>query len=201
MKRIKKIGVSASALLVIFLLLGIATVTNNYTSSNAGYQILEAWSPSPNTFGQTSIPMAGRSYLEQPVYQTPLQKAFTPKDVQFYINTIFIPQSMPGDIQLPDNRIRSYEGKFGPYNFDPREELRVKICSQNRYQSDSPACEELGNLALINGYVVFGYANKYDEYIGYMPRTQYTAYYEVYSKTGMFLAKSNTAHIRLSPTD
>ena len=201
MKRIKKVGVSVGALMVIFLLLGIATVTDDYVSSNTGYQIIESWAPSSGIFGQTAIPMAGRAYVEQPAYESPLKKAFTPKDVQFYINTIFIPQSMVGDIQLPDNRIRSYEGKFGPYQYDPRTELRVKICSQNRYQSDPPACEELGNLALVNGYVVFGYANMHDEYIGYMPRTQYTAYFEVFSQDGTFLAKSNTAHIRLSPTD
>ena len=91
MKRIKKVGVSLGALMIIFLLLGIASVTDDYVSSNTGYQIMEGWSPSPGIFGQTAIPTAGRAYLEQPAYQTPLQKAFTPKEVQFYLNSIFIP--------------------------------------------------------------------------------------------------------------
>lgn len=205
MKRLKKVGVSASALIIIFLLLGVASVTNNFTQRNTGAQIIEPWLPTPGLFGGKSTAVGGASQFLKPnqpwLPQDSEAEALKPKYIQFFVNGIMIPEVLRGEIQLPDNKIRTYEGKFGPYPYNPSQNLIIKICSQNRYESDAPSCEQITSVAWIENNVVFGYANKYDEYIGYYPRRQYNAYYEVFDKDGKLLAKSNTAKIRLTYTD
>ncbi len=206
MERIKKVGVSVAALLMIFVLLGIAATTGNFLEKRTGYQIITPWTPPAGIFGQKSIsiPSAGQAglmpYTEQPT-QTAAEKALTPEDMQYYVNGIFIPKPMIGEIQLSKDIMRTYEGKFGPYPFNPMESLVIKICSQNIYESDPPTCEQIISTSFINQYIVFGYANDYDEYIGYYPREKFTTYFEVYTKDGKFLKKSNVGKVRMVYSD
>ena len=203
MERIKKVGVSLSALVLIFLLLGMASTLNNFSMTRTGGQIIEPWMPSPGMFQQTNVPVAGQAgQLPKPVqpWLPTTAEPLVPQDVQFFINGIMIPKMSTGEIQLRDDKIRTYEGKFGPYPYNPSQNLIIKICSQNRYASDAPTCEQITSVAFIENYVVFGYANEHDEYIGYYPRRQYTAYYEVLAKNGQVLAKSNSGKVRLMYT-
>lgn len=197
MERIKKVGVSAGALIIIFVLLSVASVTHNMNKTGA--QVIEPWTPIPGMFGGTKASVGQAiSYPQQIETKSSQDQALTPKNIQYYINGIMIPKVSAGEIQLKDDKIRTYEGKFGPYPYSPVQNLVIKICAQNRYESDAPTCEQITSVAFIDGYVVFGYANKPDEYIGYYPRRQFTTYFEVYSKDGTLLSKSNTGKVRLS---
>ncbi len=201
MQRVKKVGVTSGALIVIILLLGIASTSDSFLGKRTGQQIIEAWEPIPGLFGTQQIVSVGQAGTLPGVYELPMQtevqKALMPNDIQFYVQGIFTPSTMYGEIQLYDDIIRTYEGKFGPYPYDPVENLVIKMCAQNQYESDPPTCEQIITTAFIEGYVVFGYANKYDEYIGYYPRDKYTAFFEIYTKDGEFLSKSNVAKVRL----
>jgi len=207
MERIKKAGVSLGALVVIFLLLGIASMTNNFSMKRTGGQIIEPWNPTQGMFQQTYVPIAGQAgqlpRAVQPWLATEPSTeaaALTPQETQFFINGIMIPGISVGEIQIPDDKIRTYEGKFGPYPYNPTQNILIKICSQNQYESDAPTCEQITSVAWVENYVVFGYANEHDEYIGYYPRRRYTAYYEVLTKDGQELAKSNVGRVMLTYT-
>lgn len=203
MKRLKKVGVSLSALILIFLLLGVASTTNNYSAKRTGFQIIEPWTPSPGLFKQISVPLGkaaefqipGQPWLDE---KNTEEESLTPKNVQYFINGILVPKMSIGEIQLRDDKIRTYEGKFGPYPYNPSQNILIKICAQNKYESDPPTCEQLTSISYIDKYVVFGYANKHDEYIGYYPRRQFTTYFEVYSNDGKLLSKSNVGKVRLT---
>ena len=202
MERIKKVGVSASALVIIFLLLGVASMTTNFSMKRTGGQVIEPLVPVPGMFKQQTVPIAGKAgqmpSAVQPWLPPTGEEALKPANIQFFINGIMIPAVSAGEIQLRDDKIRTYEGKFGPYPYNPSQNLLIKICSQNRYESDAPTCEQITSTAFIENYMVFGYANEPDEYIGYYPRKPtYTAYYEVLNKDGQVLAKSNVGSVRL----
>ena len=200
MERIKKAGVGLSALITIFLLLGVASTMNSFSQRRTGEQVIEPWQPAQGLFGSNTVPAIGQATQYPGTIQPWLsakEEPLRPKEVQFFVQGTMIPKMTTGELQLYDDKIRSYEGKFGPYAFNPLQDLQIRLCSQNRYETDAPTCEKVTSTAYINGYVVFGYANKPDEYIGYYPRRKYTAYYEVLTKDGRVIARSNTAHIRL----
>jgi hypothetical protein len=154
-------------------------------------------------FKQTSVPVGKAAQFQIPGQpwlddKSDVERALTPQSVQFYINGIFVPQISLSEIQLREDKIRTYEGKFGPYPYNPSDNIIIKICSQNRFESDSPTCEQITSISYIENYVVFGYANKHDEYIGYYPRRNFVAYYEIFTKEGQFLARSNKGKVMLT---
>lgn len=147
---------------------------------------------------------AGQAY-EQPILtpQPTLTEGQMPKDsliptdIQFYVNRIPVYGPMQtAFIPLYEDDLKTFSGKFGPYPFDPRKFIGVKLCSFPKTFPDMLNCESV-SLNYANGYAHFARGYPCDEYIARQALKNYGALYYVVSPAYGNLAQSPSVMIKV----
>ena len=124
-----------------------------------------------------------------------------PTDIQFYVDRIPVYAPMQTSfIPLYYDDMKTFSGKFGPYPFDPRNFIGVKLCSFPKTFPDMLNCETV-SLNYANGYVHFARGYDPDEYIGRQALKNYGALYYIVSSEYGNIAQSPAAMIKVIEHD
>lgn len=127
----------------------------------------------------------------------PAGESFVPDKVAFWVNQIQVPpysESFYDFIPLKETKLKTFSGTFGPYAIDPRQDLRVDLCSELYKVPSAPACQPV-QLSFQDAYASFAVGLAYDEFIGGMAAKDYLAYYKIFYD-GNHIATSNKAVVR-----
>jgi len=183
---------------------GFVLMLSGILSVNTGMPILVQMNevewftlPSTMTYGQA---------YEQPIYEMPSAQgtiptsALEPAEIDFYVNKLIIPQVMASAFIPIRNDINTYSGRFGPYSFDPRQQIAVKLCSFPTTNAQMINCETVP-LNYANNYVYFARGYAEDEYIARQALKNFGALYFIISPEQGTIAQSNTAIIKLLEYD
>jgi len=175
-----------------------------YTTTTAQFVLMPL-----EDFGVWDLPSKTGQAYDQPVYtpQPGLEQgeiakdSLIPAEIQFYVNTIPVYGPMPSAfIPIYQDDMKTFSGKFGPYDFDPREFIGAKLCSYPKNFPDMLNCESV-NLNYANNYVSFARGYDYDEYIGRQALKNYGAVYFIISPAYGNIAQSPNAIIKLVEHD
>ncbi|MBN1644469.1 hypothetical protein JW851_00315 [Candidatus Woesearchaeota archaeon] len=158
---------------------------------------------------ETSQMFSTGQAFEQPTLtvQPQLQEGEMPKDslipadIQLYVNRIPVAANFQSAfIPIYHDDMKTFSGKFGPYDFDPRQFIGAKLCSFPKTFPDMLNCETVA-LNYANGYVHFARGYMHDEYIGRQALKNYGAVYFIVSPTYGNIAQSPTAIIKVVEHD
>jgi hypothetical protein len=120
-----------------------------------------------------------------------------PTEAEFYVNRIMVPPEMiTAFIPMKKWDLNTFSGRFGPYDFDPRQYIGVKLCSYPKNFPNMLSCETVStNFA--NGYVHFARGYAEDEFIARQALKNFGAIYFIVSPAYGNIAQSNPAILKL----
>lgn len=151
----------------------------------------------------------GQAFEQQPILtpqpvlpsgEMPIN-SLIPTDIQLYVNKIPIVANFQSSfIPIYYDDMKTFSGKFGPYNTDPRSFIGVQLCTFPKSFPDMLNCEAVP-LNYANGYVNFARGYNYDEFIARQALKNYGVVYFIVSPTYGNLAQSSTAMIKVIEHD
>jgi hypothetical protein len=158
-------------------------------------------------FGLFETLTIGQAF-EQPTLTQPIvtegavmKSSLEPAQKILYVNKIPLYGPMFSSfIPINYNDMKTFSGKFGPYNVDPRKHIEVKLCTFPKSFPDMLNCETV-ELNYANGYVQFARGYKYDEFIARQALKNYGALYFIVSPIYGNIAQSPTAMIKVIEHD
>ncbi|RJQ22534.1 hypothetical protein C4580_00595 [Candidatus Woesearchaeota archaeon] len=160
-------------------------------------QQTEQPSPRIDVSPETGTPTPRAPEIEPKQPGIPASEVF-PQEVNFWVNNILVPSNQDYDsgrfIRVEDDDIKTFAGSFGPYFDDPRDHLRVELCSELSRGIGAISCE-IVPLNFGDRYVSFAKGYVFDEYIGGTAAKDYYAYYIVYVGDTK-VAQSNRGAVR-----
>lgn len=158
-------------------------------------------------FGLFETATIGQAF-EQPTILTPtvkegsvMKSSLEPTEKILYVNNIPIYGPMFASfIPIYSDDMKTFAGKFGPYNIDPRSHIEVKLCTFPKSFPDMLNCETV-ELNYANSYVQFARGYDYDEFIARQALKNYGVVYFIVSPAYGNIAQSPTAIIKVIEHD
>lgn len=149
----------------------------------------------------------GQAY-EQPTIVTPtvtegsvMKSSLEPAQKILYVNNIPIYGPMFSSfIPIYYDDMKTFSGKFGPYNVDPRKHIEVKLCTFPKSFPDMLNCETV-ELNYAGGYVQFARGYNYDEFIARQALKNYGVLYFIVSPTYGNIAQSPSVMVKVIEHD
>ncbi|MBD3361987.1 hypothetical protein GF358_04325 [Candidatus Woesearchaeota archaeon] len=124
-----------------------------------------------------------------------------PSETILYVNKIPVATNFQSNfIPIYYDDMKTFSGKFGPYNMDPRAFIGVQLCTYPKSFPDMLNCESVP-LNYANKYVSFARGYAYDEYIARQALKNYGVVYFVISPSYGNIAQSPTAIIKVIEHD
>lgn len=188
--------------LTIVAFFAVVIIFQSVPSEPAGAAIKQPWAiyvPNAIDIRNLIIPNLGLA-IERPAMPgaPPEEAKYMPSQMEFYVDSIIVPPVQSYDfLPLPQDDMRTFSGKFGPYPEDYRNMLYVELCSFVLSQPEMFACEKIRDTNFRQGYITFARGYDFDEYIAGLAMRNFGAYYEVKSPEFGTIAKSNVARINL----
>lgn len=151
---------------------------------------------------------AGQAY-EQPILTPPTLPAegeiskeeLIPEIMYLYINKIpIVGQMYTSFIPIYYDDMKTFSGRFGPYDFDARPYIEVKLCSFPKTFPDMLNCETV-ELNYANNFASFARGYNYDEFIARQALKNYGVVYFILSPIYGNIAQSPTGIVKLIEHD
>ena len=188
--------------LTVIAFFAVVIIFQSLPSAPAGAAIKQPWAiyvPNAIDIRNLIIPSLGVA-IERPAMpgMPPEEAKYIPSQMYFFVDSIIVPEVQAYNfLPLPQDDMRTFSGKFGPYPEDYSDLLTVELCSFVSSQPEMIACEKVRDLNYIDGYITFARGYDWDEYIGGMAMRNFGAFYRVKSPEFGEIAKSNSAVVEL----
>lgn len=129
------------------------------------------------------------------------KETLIPDITYLYVNKIpIVGQMYTAFIPIYYDDMKTFSGRFGPYDFDVRPYIEVKLCSFPNTFPDMLNCETV-ELNYANNFVSFARGYTYDEYIARQALKNYGVVYFIISPTYGNIAQSPTGIIKVIEHD